>query len=232
MAAKAIERSLVCGRLPGSISVTATGMRCRPRLDALAAGYDVTVVCEEQRDPRFPGRVSREASPFGAVQRGWQDPPSGGTTSSKQSVQLHQVHQRAQAGSDRSRIPEDPAREQRVGIRAVQISDSATARRIHERVARVHAGHLTVPAIPRDDPAVQLEQPHAEGYAFEANSSLQATPARLAVQGTDTSGFTTLADEATTTSTDTPDEIRILISNYEVPPEARGRYRTGKARTR
>lgn len=69
------------------------------------------------------------------------------------------------------------------------------------------------------------------GYAFAANSSLQATPKRLKVEGTDTIGFTTLAGIAASDSTNSANEVRVLITNYEIPEKNRGPYSTGKGAT-
>jgi xylan 1,4-beta-xylosidase len=66
------------------------------------------------------------------------------------------------------------------------------------------------------------------GRAFEAQASFQATPDRLKTIGNDTIGFTTLAGRATTKSTDTAAEIRILITNYEIPELNRGPRDNGK----
>lgn len=66
------------------------------------------------------------------------------------------------------------------------------------------------------------------GHAYLANSSLRATPTRLKVRGADTMGFTTLAGAATTISSDTPHEIRVLITNYEIPADNRGPFANGR----
>ncbi|WP_206243557.1 GH39 family glycosyl hydrolase [Novosphingobium terrae] len=60
------------------------------------------------------------------------------------------------------------------------------------------------------------------GYAYGATTSMLATPERLAVTGDDNIGFAVLAGAATPTSTDTQEEIRVLITNYEIPVQDRG----------
>jgi hypothetical protein len=53
--------------------------------------------------------------------------------------------------------------------------------------------------------------------AFQAMGSLQGTPARLEVSGGDDQGFAVLAGAGVE-----QDEIRVLITNYEIPEEHRG----------
>jgi len=55
-------------------------------------------------------------------------------------------------------------------------------------------------------------QPYKTAYAFQAMGKMQDTPQRLAVEGTDTFGFATLAGRSTD-----GDTIQIIISNYAVP---------------
>jgi hypothetical protein len=66
------------------------------------------------------------------------------------------------------------------------------------------------------------------GAVFQAHASLQATPQRLAATGGDDVGFHVLAGRATKASSDTDQEIRIIVTNYEVPPDKRGPYENGK----
>ena len=66
------------------------------------------------------------------------------------------------------------------------------------------------------------------GLIFQAHTSMQATPQRLKATGGDTVGFHVLAGRASGTSSDTSQEIRILITNYEIPPDDRGPLDNGK----
>jgi hypothetical protein len=91
------------------------------------------------------------------------------------------------------------------------MQDSAIVQQHLEVINRGKGGHL-----------IEDDQLTPAGYAYELSSSMQSTPQRLQVTGADSSGFSVIAGAATRTSTDTPGEIRVLISNYEVPPKNRG----------
>jgi hypothetical protein len=70
------------------------------------------------------------------------------------------------------------------------------------------------------------------GRVFQAEGSMQATPDRLKAIGGDTVGFHVLAGRATKASSDTDQEIRVLITNYEIPEENRGPYENGRGMPR
>lgn len=66
------------------------------------------------------------------------------------------------------------------------------------------------------------------GLVYQAHASLQATPQRLKTSGGDDIGFHVLAGRATPTSSDTSEEVRIIITNYEIPKDKRGPYENGQ----
>jgi xylan 1,4-beta-xylosidase len=68
----------------------------------------------------------------------------------------------------------------------------------------------------------------ATGFLFQAHASFQATPIRLKVTGADTYGFAVLAGQGVGGVSNTPDEIRVLITNYEIPEENRGPRSNGR----
>jgi hypothetical protein len=68
----------------------------------------------------------------------------------------------------------------------------------------------------------------AAGLVYQTHASLQATPQRLKTSGGDDVGFHVLAGRATPASSDTGEEVRIIITNYEIPKDKRGPYENGQ----